>query len=65
MCQIELKNWVFFRITAPGKTKIIVLSGYACDSDFGMIKRKLRRFDRVYNLHTYTEIIIQGHYHYK
>lgn len=29
-----------------------------CDRAFGTIKRKLRRFDRVYNLHQYTELIV-------
>lgn len=29
-----------------------------CDRAFGIIKRKLRRFDRVYNIHQYTELIV-------
>lgn len=29
-----------------------------CDRDFAIIKRKLKRYDRIYDLHTYTEIII-------
>lgn len=31
-----------------------------CDRDFGIIKRSLRKYDRVYNLHKYTEIIISA-----
>lgn len=29
-----------------------------CDRDFGVIKRNLRKFDRIYDVHKYTEIII-------
>lgn len=29
-----------------------------CDRTFGVIKRNLRRFDRIYDIHKYTEIII-------
>lgn len=29
-----------------------------CDRAFGTIKRKLRRFDRVYDIHKYTELIV-------
>lgn len=29
-----------------------------CDRDFGVIKRSLKKHDRIYNLHKYTEVII-------
>lgn len=31
-----------------------------CDRDFGVIKRHLRKFDRIYSVHEYTEHIIQS-----
>lgn len=31
-----------------------------CDRDFGVIKRKLKKFDRIFLLHQYTEIIIRA-----
>lgn len=31
-----------------------------CDRDFGIIKRNLRKHDRIYDLHQYTEIIISA-----
>ena len=29
-----------------------------CDRDFGIIRRSLKKHDRVYNLHQYTEVIV-------
>lgn len=31
-----------------------------CDRDFGVIKRSLRKIDRIYSIHEYTEIIIKS-----
>lgn len=31
-----------------------------CDRDLGVIKRKLKKFDRIFSLHEYTEIILQA-----
>lgn len=43
--------------------QIFRIRGYSflpCDRDFGVIKRSLRKHNRVYDLHQYTEIIISS-----
>lgn len=31
-----------------------------CDRDFGVIKRRLKKYDRIYDLHKYTKIIVKS-----